>query len=205
MRSSALALGLGLVAVVSSFSGCQKAGEAALGAATGGAVKLNGGQLDIKGADGSTAHIDTNAGKVDIKGVDGSVATMGTNKDGIATLNATGADGKLTTATFGGGALPEKFPLALPSGFKVVSSTAQQTGKGTSLAVMATGTGFDAAAAQVEADSKKLGLSLAKNEMKMEGMHSLTFSGNQGDKSAAISVNEGADHGVTLTYQLTGF
>lgn len=194
---------LALIVVV--VTGCQKAGEAALGAATGGQVQMNGGKIDIKGADGSVAHIDTNAGKMDVKGKDGATATMATGADGTATINTVAADGKVATTTLGGGTLPAGFPVTVPSGFKVVSVMQEGAGAARNMMVVTSGTGFDAAVAAMETESKKLGVPVQKSEMKTADLKTTNWSGSAGEKSATIVVMQGEGQDVNLSITLKGY
>lgn len=192
------------VALVLALSACQKAGEAALSAASGGAVNMNGGKIDIKGKDGAVAHIDTAVGKMDVKNADGSTATVTTSDKG-AVINAVGPDGKVSQATLGGGTLPAGFPIGVPSGLTIVNVMTASSGASKEATVIANGAAsFDAVAAAVEADTKKLGYPLTKQEVKAEGTHLVSFQGASGEKTASVSVNESGGN-VVLSIALKGY
>lgn len=192
--SRAATLIAALTAVVVTTS-CQKAGEAALSAATGGAVDLKSGKMTVTNDKGEKVVIDTAGGtdgKVTITGPKGEQVVMtGDNKGAGGNLTMTGPDGQQVKMVAGDNvALPAECPLKLAPGYSAVTVQGGTDGKGKKTCmVMAKGTGAVADVATFyDGQLKGLGYEVKRTDMKMDQMETAMLAGTKGTSKLNVSV-----------------
>jgi hypothetical protein len=192
-RSSRLALVV-VVATLAGATACQKAGEAALSAATGGALDMKDGKMTITNEKGEKVVVTTDgkgdSGKLEITGPKGEKVVM-TGEGKAGTVTMTGPDGQKVNLVAGDNvAVPAECPLKLTAGFSAVTAQGGTDGKGKKTCmVMAKGAGAPAdVAADYERQLKGLGYEVKRSEMKMDQMESVQLAGTKGDSTLNVNV-----------------
>ncbi len=190
LRVAALALATLLLGTA-----CQKAGETALSAATGGAVDLKDGKMTITNDKGEKVVVNADGkgegGKVTITGPKGEQVVMtGDGKGGNLTMTGGENGQQIKVASGDNVAMPAECPVKLADGYKAVSVQGGNDAQGKKLcAVMATGNGKVAdVAAFYDSALKGLGYTVTRNDMKMNDMETTVLAGKKGDSAINVSV-----------------
>jgi hypothetical protein len=183
-----------LVVLAASASACQKAGEAALSAATGGAVDMKDGKMTVTNDKGEkvvvTAEGQGAGGKLEITGPKGEKVVL-TGEGNAGTMTMTGPEGQKAKVVAGENvAVPAECPLKLAAGFSAVTVQGGTDGNGKKTCmVMAKGAGALAeVAAGYESQLKGLGFEVKRSEMKMDQLETVILSGTKGESSLNVNV-----------------
>lgn len=163
-----------VAAALIALPACEKAAQEV-------AVSVGSGGKASMGADG----------KITIKTDEGGTATIDA-KGGMAQVVATNADGKAVTATFGATAkMPEGFPLPAFAGMNVVQgAVSTENGKKTYAVMGQVQKPAKEVADFYEAELKKLGLKITRDDVSMGPMHTIAVTGEGADRRMSVNVNE---------------